>query len=485
LGTWVAHQRGYESSISTDRRERLNELGFDWDPLETDWEEGFEYLKRYKERIGNCHVPQRYKEHGYNLGMWVHAQRRNHDLSRERRQRLDALRFVWDPLEADWEEGLSRLELYKDEHGDCRVPQRYREHGYKLGKWVSYQRRHIDELSSTRRQRLDELSFVWDPFEADWEEGFSHLKRYAERVGNCRVPRSYKEDSYNLGAWVGTQRHSKKELSGERRLRLDELGFVWDPLEADWEEGFSHLKRYKERVGNCRVPIFFKEDGYNLGAWVGTQRRSKDELSGERRRRLDELGFEWDPSETAWEKGFSYLKRYKERVGDCRVPMGYKEDGYTLGSWVAVQRRSETKHSSEHRYRLDELGFVWDPLEADWEEGFNYLKRYKERMGDCRVLDRYKEEGGYNLGSWVGKQRRNKNELSDERRRRLDEMGFEWDPFETDWEKSFGYLKRYKERVGDCRVPRDHKEDGFSLGTWVANLRRNEARVSAEHRRRL
>ncbi|MBA58357.1 MAG: hypothetical protein CMQ40_04205 [Gammaproteobacteria bacterium] len=33
-------------------------------------------------------------------------------------------------------------------------------------------------------------------------------------------------------------------------------------------------------------------DGYKLGAWVGKQRTTKDTLPEDRRKRLDELGFE-------------------------------------------------------------------------------------------------------------------------------------------------------------------------------------------------
>jgi hypothetical protein len=215
-------------------------------------------------------------------------------------------------------------------------------------------------MFAVRRQRLDQLGFIWDTYGiVDWEEGFNHLKRYKDRVGHCRVPRTHKEDGYNLGTWVTNQRFYKEQLLSERRCRLDDLGFVWDIREAKWEEGFRHLKRYKDRVGHCRVPHMYTEDGINLGAWVANQRSRKGQLSKERRCRLDELGFEWDIFEADWEEGFRYLKHYKERVGDCRVPRSHKEDGYNLGRWVGKQRSYKRRLSSERRRRLDELGFVW------------------------------------------------------------------------------------------------------------------------------
>jgi hypothetical protein len=150
-----------------------------------------------------------------------------------------------------------------------------------------------DTLSALRRQRLDELGFVWDPFETDWEEGFRYLTTYKQREGHCRVPISHKENGFDLGRWVSRQRGSKNTLPESRGQRLDELGFVWDPFEADWEEGFRYLTTYKQREGHCRVPSSHIENGFRLGGWLTRQRQSKKagKLSAERIYRLEALGF--------------------------------------------------------------------------------------------------------------------------------------------------------------------------------------------------
>jgi len=96
-----------------------------------------------------------------------------------------------------------------------------------------------------------------------------------------------------MGQWVGELRKRKDRLLPERRARLDALGFVWDEIEAKWEEGFQSLQRYHEREGHCRVPSTHCEQGYQLGQWVNRQRRAQATLSPERRARLDALGFVW------------------------------------------------------------------------------------------------------------------------------------------------------------------------------------------------
>jgi helicase associated protein len=257
------------------------------------------YLTIYKAREGHCRVPATHKENGFRLGSWVDRQRQSKDaetLSEARRQQLDELGFVWDPLETDWAEGFRYLKMYKEREGHCRVPSTHKENRFRLGGWVVRQRQSKDQetLSEARRQQLDELGFVWDPFETDWAEGFRYLTIYKGREGHCRVPATHKENGFRLGGWVRKQRHAQT-LSEARRQQLDELGFVWDPFETDWAEGFRYLKMYKEREGHCCVPGSHEENGFRLGQWVRRQRHRP--VSEARRRRLDELGFVWDPLE--------------------------------------------------------------------------------------------------------------------------------------------------------------------------------------------
>jgi hypothetical protein len=292
LGRWVSTQRTV-NNLSEERRKRLDGIGFTWDPLTEAWEKGFSHLKLHQEREGHCRVPHGHKEGSYSLGRWVSTQRTVNNLSEERHKRLDGIGFTWDPLTEAWEKGFSHLNLYQEREGHCRVPYGHKEGSYSLGTWVGTQRYGKDKLSEERRKRLDDIGFTWDPLTEAWDESFSHLKLYLEREGHCRVPAQHKEGSYSLGTWVTVQRSSKARLSEERRKRLDEIGFIWDPFSEDWDEGFRVLKLYQEREGGCRVPAQHKEGSFRLGTWVGTQRYGKDKLSEERRKRLDDIGFIW------------------------------------------------------------------------------------------------------------------------------------------------------------------------------------------------
>jgi hypothetical protein len=214
----------------------------------------------------------------------------------ERRAQLDALGLVWDVLADWWEEGFRHLQAYVGEHRHCKVPSSYvTVNGYPLGQWVQVRRRQQDSISAEQKARLDALCFVWDTPTDQWDEGFMHLEAFAKEHGHCRVPSSHvTADGYRLGRWVSAQRQREQGMPAERRARLDALGFVWDQLSAQWDEGFKHLEAFAKEQGHCRVPRdFVTADGHRLGLWVMVQRRQEDRISADRKARLDALGFVW------------------------------------------------------------------------------------------------------------------------------------------------------------------------------------------------
>ena len=64
-------------------------------------------------------------------------------------------------------------------------------------------------------------------------------------------------------------------MTPDRFKRLNDIGFVWDPVADEWEAGFAKLEQFKTREGHCRVPAGHIEDGYKLGFWVALQRKSR------------------------------------------------------------------------------------------------------------------------------------------------------------------------------------------------------------------
>lgn len=67
----------------------------------------------------------------------------------------------------------------------------------------------------------------------------------------------------------------------------------------------------------------------------------------------------------------------------------------------------------------------------------------------------------------------------------LDAIGFVWEPFAADWEKSFVALEKFKADNGHCRVPLRHANGPLKLGQWVASQRKTKNTMPALRRRRL
>lgn len=491
LGRWVGRQRSASRAGRLPRKRvgALNELGFIWDPLEDDFQRGLSYLKAYKEKHGHCRMKGREIFDGFSLGSWVLGRRKalaKGQLSQERIDVLDALGFIWDALEDDFQRGLGYLKAYKKEFGDCSVPALFDiPDKFNLGTWVSSRRADYknSRLPKERIEALDALGFIWDEIEELFQVGLGYLKAYKKEFGHSKVPiRHITDDGYPLGAWVSKKREEhragKERLTSERIDALNSLGFVWDPFEKAYQRGLGYLKAYKEKHGHCNVSLHVKtDDGYALGSWVANKRTSYrgNHLSDLRIKELNALGFSWDIPDDNFQKALDYLKAYKNEFGDCRVPGSKTVDGFPLGNWVGRQRKRRTHNQldSSQIDELNELGFIWDVKEADFQEGLGYLKAYKKESGDCRVPQPLTVDG-FPLGGWVSNRRGDYKEgqLSPERIKALNSLGFTWDISEEDFQKALDYLKAYKKEFHDCRVrAKFMTEDDFPLGKWVSHRR--------------
>ncbi len=184
---------------------------------------------------------------------------------------------------------------------------------------------------------------------------------------------------------------------------------------------------------------------------------------------------------SSWDTYFGKLVAFNERFGHCNVKTQW-EDDLSLGSWVNVQRARLAKGTLtvEQIARLDRLGFVWNWQEQrsndNWMRYYRKLKLFKERFGHCNVETGWKEDPA--LPSWVSAQRNKKNKggLSDEKIRRMDELGFVWDwqvqkAHET-WMKWYRELEYYVKENGNANIPRTHANTKLASWVWIQRQRR-------------
>lgn len=460
--------------------------------LGVNWDERFGELLTYKQAYGNCNVPAKWSQNRY-LAVWVATQRKHYGegrLTPERTKRLELLGFNLTPFSSRWDERFAALSAYKIKHGDCNVPFESKEIP-ELVTWCSTQRFNYvnNQLLPDRIERLEQIGFVWRPIDAAWEEMFAALAVYKQTYGNCNVPKKWKPNP-KLATWCVHQRtdYQRNKLSAVRIQRLEELGFEWVPQDVAWEGMFDALTSYKAAHGNCNVPREWP-DNPKLGKWCAHQRTAyqKGKLPADRFQRLDGMVFAWNSLDAVWEDMFTALSTYRQTCGDCNVTRGWK-DNPQLANWCQRQRNlyKNKKLLPDRLKRLEDIGFAWDPLVANWEVMFAALVNYKQIHGDFKVPPKWDEIP--TLGDWFQQQRSayKCNKLSPERTKRLEDIGFEWNPLDARWEKMFTALTTYKQVQGDCNVPTEWDQNP-KLGQWCYVLRRSyrKGTLSADHIKRL
>ena len=495
LRSWVATQRGLykRGELSEERVRELEELpGWVWDILEDNWTRHYEGLKKFAEREGHARTPQRYIEEGLKLGQWVVVQRRNRDeMTPERRELLQALPgWSWDPYTDRWEKAYSVLAKFVEREGNARVHKEHVEDGVRLGEWVIDQRVKRNKLTDDQRSRLESLpGWSWDARSDLWNRKFALLQQFEKREGHALVPQGHIEDGIKLGTWVNEQRQRKDEISAERRALLESVpGWTWDPYSESWERSYRALMSFADRERHCLVPKGHVENGVKLGGWVTEQRANRDAMRPERRSRLEAVpGWSWNSVEDSWMQHLELLRSYAAREGDANVPVDYVEEGLKLGQWTRLRRREHKKLSAERQALLEAIpGWFWGrKADYTWEQRIALLNKFVERKGHSRVPDKHVEDG-IKLGSWVREQRTHRDNLSEQRRARLQALpGWSWGLTEDSWEEKYEAVKMFAARVGHARVPQNHREDGLSIGSWVGVQRDKRDELTPEQRTRL
>jgi superfamily II DNA or RNA helicase len=175
LTAWCSRQRALhrDGTLPPARKQLLDEVGFDWDPVQTEWDTAIAHLRTYRRQHGDLLVPQHLIcDDGYQLGAWVSNRRSEMRsgqlrLSAARKAELDQLGMVWDAYEFRWQEGLTAARAFHAEHGHLRVPQDlvYGDNTHRLGNWISNRRadHRRGNLAPERKAELDRLGMDWDP----------------------------------------------------------------------------------------------------------------------------------------------------------------------------------------------------------------------------------------------------------------------------------------------------------------------------------
>jgi hypothetical protein len=164
-----------------------------------------------------------------------------------------------------------------------------------------------------------------------------------------------------------------------------------------WNENYESVKEYVQNIGT-------KENGplsQRLKYWMYRQRKRKRNtdqglpsiLTDEQEESLGLLS--GDIFDLTWNKRYEELVEYKKEHGHSMVPRD-SQTHKALGKWVHNQRQLYRKNmqgklrkgsgfSDERISLLNELDFVWDPLEDLWTKRYAELVEFYEEHGHSMV----------------------------------------------------------------------------------------------------
>lgn len=347
---------------------------------------------------------------------------------------------------------------------------------------VNEQFRVVDEV----RDCMELFEKLNDSLTASWELMYRYAQRYVEENGDLEVPKRYiTPEGYSLGAWIQTQRlvragKTPGNLTDAQIELLDKIGMRWESVrDVAWEKYYAAAKQYYADHDDLLVSISDnKYKGVALGRWIAqlrTYRKSGIQsayLTPERIAALDGIGMVWDVPDYLWERNFASAVEYHREHGDLNIPVDYVDrNGIRLGAWMfnirhgVKNKNGRTQLTAEQIARLDELGMNWaGKHNATWDKAYRAACQYKKKNGNLDIPAAYVTADGISLGRWIRRQKTAK--LTEERRNKLDVLGFVWEK-EDPWMKKFELVKAYYAQHGNTKIPTDLVVNGVWLRRWL------------------
>lgn len=181
-----------------------------------------------------------------------------------------------------------------------------------------------------------------------------------------------------------------------------------------------------------------------------------------------------------FEEGYAAALAYVRRTGHAQVPISHEEDGCKLGAWVSYQR-AKFRRGALSQEAIDKLqaldGWQWCAWDLDWSQSLAALRAFIEREGHADVPTEHLE-GDFPLGEWTARQRYRyrSSRLTGRRLAELKKIPGvipSWDTaqFDRSWNERFEAIIHFVNKHGHTNVPRNHIENGLSLGIWVNSMR--------------
>jgi hypothetical protein len=262
--------------------------------------------------------------------------------------------------------------------------------------------------------------------------------------------------------------------------------------ENKWLGMFKALVEFEEEFDHSNVPVKYPKDK-SLGSWVRRQRLvfHQGKLDLLRQRLLNLINFNYRLLEIhEWDYMIHKLIQFKNQFGHVHITEGHPD--VKLYNWIIYQRKLywKDKLDGDKLSELISMGVdMRNKTLNHWEIMFDKLISFKQEHGHLNVSNTFNKDD--QLFNFVKGLRRGKGTISEERREKLDKIGFNWNPGKkvstmlnkeranVTWLKRLDELKAFKAKYKTCRVL-TNSTTHHSLGAWVSKQRNNLEKLNSE-----
>lgn len=158
---------------------------------------------------------------------------------------------------------------------------------------------------------------------------------------------------------------------------------------------------------------------------------------------------------------FNLKKEFDDAVKKCKKDALAKNEKYEPPEFLVF---------NEFHNEIEFFKDIESKLLDSWHLQFQKLCEFKEQYGHCRVKKEY-DKTVYN---WVNTQRTlsNRGQLREDRKEKLDSIGFYWDWPDEQFENGYQHTLKYYESNGNIDIPINYiDEDGYQTGEWLCRQR--------------
>jgi hypothetical protein len=384
----------------------------------------------------------------------------------------------------NWEERYTELKSFLDKNGRFPAKNEYPE----LERWIKIQQTDLGKgkIDNEKKEKLDQLRFIWSNQEKHWEDMFLRLVKYAAL--NRFEPDA--ETDKELYSWYGTQKTylNKGKLTENRKEKIQSIVFEGPANRNKWFELYTELVAFRalkpqEWPGYDRNEPDTLES--RLANFCQTIRKRYRENSLEKYwfDKFAEINFNFGGNKDNW---IEIYNEVKEIIKD-RESVSIKGIGEKAYNWIYRYKKYYDKGvrlTPKKRKLIEELNL--DRFFESWDCKFTKVKDWLTITGKFPTRLSNNE-----LHTWLASQRIRFQTgfLSESEIEKLNNIGFDLlglgnEKDELRWKEQFKHLELFL-KLNPARWPSFYsKGDERILYSWCQTQRQAQAGTSFGGRRK-